>query len=422
MFMKRKDLLYLMLFSLACMVAVTSCKGKSEETPSTPPAPETPLFYDGQIVDSKFYIDNVIKEEMIDTVINLGSKEIPALFYLNKSHIIDGIPVTTGNTFSNAFRSLKRGDHFKFIVKWGKLFGLTINLNDTSASAVTLRHHAFFMLLSYLRETDVDLPLLVAITSGSPDQLEYAKRWVDAAHDISKSGYKLNATNTPNYIFRSLEKSGHTPKELSFAAESEGMSEKDFLNMANAKGLSIAGLLKQGESPQQVGIIVSLVCLGINIFSTLTVKMIDAGKPNPQLDDYYVSYLNYADSNSMHYIPRKDTISRTYKCSYSSLAGAEFYVETYYDSYHNTYPGQYVSRSGMIVKSVTCSWGMHVKGSTTYDPASYRGSQLSPIPYGEADVDINYGDCCCFKRHAHLDFNISGDKGYVEESWKASTK
>jgi hypothetical protein len=419
--MKRKNLFNLLVFTLACVIAVPSCKkDKSTETPS-PTTTETPLIQAGQMVNSVFYVDNIVKEEMIDTVVNFGSTEIPALFYVNKSHTIDGIPVTEGNTYSNAFRSLKRGDIYKFIVKWGQLFGMDININDTSANAVALRRQAFFTLVSYLRETDIDFPLLIAISGGPQEQLEYAKKWTDVARDIAQSGYNLDPGNTPNYIFRSLEKSGHTPKELSLAVNSLGMSEKDFLIRANANGLNIASLLKQGKFPEQ-GVIVSLVCMGINIAAKLTVYLITHNKSNPQLDDYYVSYLNHADSNLMNYIARKDTTSPTYKCYYCSLAGAEFYIETYYDAYHRYYPGQFVNRSGMIVKAVTCSGGMHVNGSTTYDPASYRGSESSPIPYGEGDVDINYGDCCCFKRHAHLDFNISGDNGYTEESWKPKTK
>ncbi len=420
--MKRKNHLYLFIAFLACMAVLSSCKKSDSSGDPGTPATETPLFYDGQIVNSVFTINDVVKEEMIDTVINLGSEEIPALFFVNKSHTIDGVPVAEGNTYTNAFRSLHRGDLYQFIMKWGQLFGMNINVYDTSANAVALRRHAFFMLVSYLRENDIDFPLLVALSGGPQENLEYAKRWMDASAAVAKMGNPPEMANTSNQIFRSLEKTGHTPRELSLAAAAQGFSEKDFLLMANAKGLNIAGLLKQTDSPQQVGIIVSLVCMGLNIAAKLTVKLISNAQPNPQLDDYYVSYLNHADSNLMHYIARKDTISPVYKCYYCSLAGAEFYIETYYDAYHSSYQGQFVNRSGMIVKSVTCSWGMHVNGSTSYDPASYRGTELSPIPYGEADVDINYGDCCCFKRHAHLDFNISGDKGYTEESWKPKTK
>ena len=206
-----------MVITLACVIIVPSCKDdKSTETPG-PTTSETPLIQEGQLVNSVFYVDNVVKEEMIDTVVNFGSEEIPALFYVNKSHTIDNIPVTEGNTYTNAFRSLSRADIYQFIMKWGQLFGMDININDTSANAVALRRQAFFMLVSYLRETDMDFPLLLAISGGDLEQLQYAKKWVDVAHDIAQSGYSLDPGNTPNYIFRSLEKTGHTPKELSLA-------------------------------------------------------------------------------------------------------------------------------------------------------------------------------------------------------------
>ena len=89
--MKIRNRIYLLFVLMSCLMAYTSCKSKSsdEATPSTPP--ETPLFTEGQIVNSDFYVNDNLREQMIDTVINLGNKQIPALFYANQKHTLDGV-------------------------------------------------------------------------------------------------------------------------------------------------------------------------------------------------------------------------------------------------------------------------------------------------------------------------------------------
>lgn len=420
MLMKRKNLNYLILFLLICMFAITSCKSKSTEAPVTAiQTVELPLFSDGQIVNSEFYINDVVREEMIDTVVNLGNQALPALFYVNQKHTLDGVELANGNDYSNVFRSLTRKDLYDFIVLWGEIMGITVHPNDTSAAAVRIRQQAFFMLASFLMENDLDLPVLVALIRNSTE-LKCAKDWVDAATGLDRSGVKLTSPNTPDNIFRSLEISGKSISDLTAAVHSAGMTEMDFLRMAQQNGLNLPGILKQADSPQQVVLtVVALVFKGIKWFSVLTVKLIDAGKPNPDLNNSYASYLNDADSLVMDYLYRKDTVSPTYKVAYCTLATAEFYVETLYQGYHQTLAGQYVPRTGMYVKSVRCSWGMHVDGQTDYQPGTYLGTDSNPIAIGDATVTIHYGDCCCNKRTGTLQFEVSGNQGYKQISWNS---
>jgi hypothetical protein len=76
----------------------------------------------------------------------------------------------------------------------------------------------------------------------------------------------------------------------------------------------------------------------------------------------------------------------------------------------------------MIVKSAHCSWGMHLKGKTTYNLPTIEGTPEVPVTTATGYVKLDYGDCCCFSRHAVLKFKVSGDLGYKKTSWDPKTK
>lgn len=92
-------------------------------------------------------------------------------------------------------------------------------------------------------------------------------------------------------------------------------------------------------------------------------------------------------------------------------------METYYKGKHSILPGTYVPRLGMIVESVKCSWGMHITGDIQYNVGFTDGTEENPVAYSDGSVFIGYGDCCCFKRVAELDYNVRGDTGYEESMW-----
>lgn len=280
------------------------------------------------------------------------------------------------------------------------------------------RQLAFYELQEFLLRYGIDFPLLVALAQNNTE-LQQGIKWIEAAETLKDEGVELEEANSPDGIFRGLEISGVKISELSSAVQSAGMTEKDFLYKAHCGKINLeTAMLNLSNSKQEVITIVALVFTGIKLFSSLTVKLIDKGKPNPDLEDEYVSYLNDNDANVMYYTGAKDTISPTYKVAYCSLATASFYVETYYDAHHPTLAGRYINRSGMIVKSVHCSWGMHVNGTTTYEVGQFSGTESNPTAFSTAKVVINYGDCCCYARTGTLNFKISGDNGYEQISWK----
>jgi hypothetical protein len=420
--MKRKNFVYLAILLITLFSGVFSCKEADEEKATSLP-PDLPLFSEGQIVTSEISKDDVVIEAMIDTVVNLGSAEAPALFYVNQSHTLEGLELENGNTPSLAFRSLTRQDHMLFIVLWARLFGVVVDLNDHSQEAVSLRQRAFYKLSQFLIKNEVDFPLLVALGQNSLE-LESAVKLVEASAATLKSGDAASQANDINSIFRELEINGIKPSALCSAIESEGMSPQQFLAMADQKGIDLPTLLKQGGSPRGVvTAVIKAVCKAVVYISKFIVWFIENGKAVVDLEDSYTSYLHQDDPDPMDYISQKPyQTSPTYSVKYCSLATASFYIETYYSAIHQTLPGHYVNRSGMIVKSVTCSGGMHVKGKTEWGAPVTIGTNEDPIASSSNTVTVNYGDCCCFARTAILTFDLSGDQGYKETSWDSNVK
>jgi len=418
--MKMRNLFYLSVILFTILLGATSCKDDSKEV--TTPV-ESPLFTDGQLVTSEFSKDDVVIESMIDTVVNLGSADSPALFYVNKEHLLNGTPIADGNHITNVFRSVSRQDINEFIVIWGSVYEMTIDLNDQSAESVAKQHKAFYLLSEFLMANDIDLPLLISLCDNT-GELKSAISLINASISAANAQAELRSFNTGNDLLRSIEMIGAKPSDLTRAIESKGLTEIAFLQTANEKGIDLSASLKGVASANgEVSEVVEAVLEGLVYLSKILVWFIENGAPVVDIEDTYVSYLHQDDSNVMDYISSTDPIvSPTYSVAYCSLAKASFYLETYYNAKHQTLPGQYINRSGMIVKSVHCSGGMHVKGSTTYNVPTTVGSDENPIASTTGTVNVQYGDCCCFARVANLTFALSGDQGYLETSWDPNTK
>jgi hypothetical protein len=417
--MKKKNCVYLgMLLFVALLGA---CKNNDKITDVIIP-PDEPLFTSGQIVTSDLEKDGVAIESMIDTVVNLGSTDAPALFYLNGKHTINGVQVENGNQPSNAFRSISRQELHAFIKVWGSAFGLSIDLNDNSAKSVKDRQLAYFILQDFLRQNNVDLPLLVSL-SNNKSNLKSCISLVDACRMATPDPQRINSPNTAGNMLLAIEASGIQPSDLSKAIQSKGLTNKEFVNMANQKGINFPATLKSGASTEgEIAEVVEAVFEGLVKLSKILVWFIEHGAPSVDIQDTYVSYLHQDDINPMNYIGSQTSTSPTYSVKYCTLATASFYLETEYNAVHKTLPGHFITRSGMIVKSVRCSGGMHVNGSTNFEIPTTTGTNDNPVSSTDGTVTVQYGDCCCFSRTATLTFTITGDKGYTETSWKPQVK
>jgi hypothetical protein len=416
--MKKKHLIYVIFMLIVSMIMVT-CKKDSDEPPSSTPPQDLPEFKAGDIVTSECLTDDVLREQMIDTVVNLGSEARPALFYVNYQHTLDGEAMEVGNHYSNVFRSLTRQEIYEFIVIWGLVNGVDIDLGDTSPEAIELRQEAFHNLQAFLLQTDLDFPLLVSLAKDQKE-LKSAISWANASTDILASGRQLAEVNTPDHFFRSVEISGMNISDISSTVESFGMTEKDFLILAQEKGLDLESTLAQISTPRQVNI-VCLIALGCKVFSSWLLRFINNGAPIVNLNNSYASYLNDDDTLVMDYYTGETMNSPVYTVRYGTknnpLVEGKFYVNTYYRAYHASLLGLYVNRVGMVVSSIHCSGTMHLNGETKFNPADYEGEGDNLVVKSSGVVTLEYGDCCAVKRKGVLNFNVRGDTGYQQVSW-----
>jgi hypothetical protein len=198
------------------------------------------------------------------------------------------------------------------------------------------------------------------------------------------------------------------------------MTEKDFLMLAQEKGLDLETTLAQISSPRQVNI-VCLIALGCKVLTSWLLRFINNGAPIVNLDNSYASYLNDDDTLVMDYYTGETMNSPVYTVRYGTknnpLVQAKFYINTYYQAYHASIPGLYVNRVGMVVSSIHCSGTMHLNGETKYNPADYEGTGDNLVVKSSGVVTIEYGDCCAVKRKGVLNFNVRGDSGYQQVSW-----
>jgi hypothetical protein len=419
--MKKKHFFYLAILLVAGIFLAT-CKKDSDDSndpPSAAPSQDIPVFKAGDIVTSQCFTDSELREEMIDTVVNLGSEAMPALFYINSKHTLDEENIEVGNHYSNVFRSLVRGDIYKFIVLWGQVHNQVIDLNDSSPAAVKLRQQAFFDLQSFILYHDLDFPLLVSLADDE-GELKSAMKWANAATNLKLSGVELAEQNAPDQIFRTMEIKGFSLSEVSAELQSNGMTEKEFLKMAQERGIDLEHTLMQFQSPRQVNI-VCLIALGCKVVTSWLLRFINNGAPIVNLENSYASYLNDADTLVMNYYTGQTMKSPVYTVRYGTknnpLVEAKFYINTYYRAYHASIPGLYVNRVGMVVSSIDCSGTMHLNGTTVYDKADYEGTGDNLVVKSTGTVTMEYGDCCAVKRKGVLKFNVRGDTGYTQTSW-----
>lgn len=417
--MKNKNWIYL--GAVLFVALLGACKNNDKVTDVIAP-PDESLFTNGQIVTSDLEKDGVVIESMIDTVVNLGSTDAPALFYLNGKHTINGVQVENGNQPSNVFRSISRQELHAFIKVWGSSFGIPVDLADNSSEAIKNRQLAYSTLQDFLRQNSVDLPLLISLCNTNSN-LKSAISLIEACRLATQAQPEKKSPNTANNILRSIEASGIQISDLTKAIQSKGLTSKEFLDMVNQKGINFPATLKSVTSTEgEIAEVVEAVFEGLVKLNKILVWFIENGAPSVDIQDTYVSYLHQDDTNPMDYVGSQTSTSPTYSVKYCTLATASFYLETEYNAVHKTLPGHFITRSGMIVQSVRCSGGMHVNGSTNFEIPTTTGSNDNPVSSTNGTVTVQYGDCCCFARTANLTFTITGDTGYTETSWKPQVK
>lgn len=418
---KRKFSSYAFWCSLAVLsVALfmnTACSDDDDKSAEV----QTPLFSNGDEVVSQLLVDDVVVEELEEQVVNMGTEEAPALFFIRKKHMANGQNVTSINNANNAYRSLTREDLEKFIYRWGKIFGLDFSSENTTEN-IKKKAEAFWILAAFLRENKIDPAVLIKLAEQRNEDLKSLIAVIDESHAVASK--RKDSPNQPNHILVALDKKQSTAKELIQSIESENVSVKDFFEKCELSGVHIPATIcnSQVQTKAAVSSIIKGVLKGVELVSKVIIFFVENGAPSVSIEDTYINFLHKNDLNPNHYVDSKTSTSKKYEARYGNkktpLAQAVFYVEAEYDAKHKTLPGSYLVRVGMIVDKVKCSGLMHVDGKMDFTPPFENiGTEANPIASAVGNIWVDYGDCCCFSRHAYLSFRVSGNSGYKELTW-----
>lgn len=381
---------YLGLIGFVLIVAMVDCKRDSvlmSEPDNETEKHSSDIPTEGSVMYSELLKDNQLIEQSVDSLVNLGSKEEPAYFYVNLSHTVNNNLVSENQINNCAFYSVALEDLEKFISMYAEAQSLCNSVSMTNEEKQSAYHHLY----NFLVENQIDGTQLVTMTLQNPSIL----------NSTLESG-NLEPEKGPQYIDPT---DPNLPDELAphvFPLESKGDAVLDSL-------LEHIVLLRNGiKFPFDIEI----------------EDDTNASGPDPYNTNTYVSYFNDTDNNSKNYYDEKTFKSPIYTCRYGTkgcpMVESEFYIEGWYNCKHkgDTKNILYVPYLKTMIKDVHIGATMHLNGSVTYTQPDIRSSDTDEYPViGGGEVVITYGDSWKVKRVGRLRFTVDGKTGYKEEYW-----
>ncbi len=403
---------------MALLASVSCSRDGNDDPPTPPPGGQTAAYTEGDEVISEFLVDGTVRERLEEEVVNLGDERLPAMFFIRKSHTVREQQVADGASSYNAFRSLELENLQRFVLDWGQVIGVPVT-EEENADNRLLRAEAFWLLAAFLRENHIDPPILIKLAERQGEEVGALVSLIEESQALYTRGSK-NAIR-PNELLLALESSGVTARELVEAIQNEGQTVHGFLSHCAQSGIDLPLTLMRNAT-RGVTSIIKGVFKAAEVLSKIIIFFVENGAPTVDLEDSYVSFLHADDLDYGNYLSGKSDSSARYEVRYGTkgtpLAKAVFFVETAYQTKHRTVLGTYIARLGMIVTEVRCSGMMHVDGYMEFHPLFENdGTEANPIAAAQGSITLNYGDCCCFSRHANLTFRVSGETGFMEKTW-----
>lgn len=392
---------FYLVFGIFCALSFSACSDDTMEDYKDPQDAEKVIQANTEMY-SRFLVNGEIIEESIDSVLNLGNDEYPALFHVNQSHKVRGVEIPVGIYDLNySFFSLTKEEHEKFIPIFAKTWGLAPNSNLSKEA----KERAYHQLFAYLKSMDIELAQLIYLSQGDEKRLQ-------ATIQIADQYITTKSTNSQSLssIYNQLLRNDINPIDYYQQIEKNGFDENT--------------QIQTKVTPAEVTKIIKGVIDGVVFVSKIIVGFIENAQPVVNIENQFTSYLHQDDTNVMNYIDPAYHKSNSYECTYGSsltpMAHAKFFIESYYNSRRAADDGRYISRIGMLVEAVSCTGGMHVEGETAFQPGDGRVENNNPIAIGKGEVVIKYGDCCCFARTARLQFEVDGKTGYKQTHWDSN--
>ncbi len=398
---------FLIIFVL-CLFA--SCNNE-KETELSPEASETSIkvIEEGQEVYSQLLCDDKVIEEVIDDVVNFGDENFEMLFHVNKSHKVNGEDVPPGPAdIDCTYYSLTREEIEGFI----RLFAVMKGIAETDQLTDEQKRKAFEELFYLLKESDIELALLVYLSNGSLNELTALDKIV--SQRPKRSAYSSSNLNT---LFESMVRAEMRPSELLEKLDSQNLTFVQFVNNAETTGINLYQMIqtRAGENGK-----VKTVVNGEVLSSKLTLPFVEKAKPVSNIESVYASLLHEDDLNLSNYYKSEKFISKSYEMRYGTkltpMAQCVFKIETDFCAENDKFPHwNFVSRIGIVVEKVRRTAGMHVEGKITFGTPT-----MSEFIFGgynassENEVIVDYGDALCFSRHGRLKFWVDSFSGYQQ--------
>lgn len=391
--MKKNFLIAGALLTSLFMASCSEDDGPAYEKPQTVERaikPNTEMY-------SQMLFDDEVIEEAIDSVINFGTDEHPALFYVNQSHKVGGVEVPAGLAdLNHSFFTLNREEHENFIRIFAVAWGVTHHTNLTLENKI----RAYQDLAGFLKSNNIELAQLVYLCQGRADRLEAT---IQIADEFKTTRATSQNTMALNHLYNNMLRNNVDPIAYYQEIKKIGFPEDETS-------------ISRGPSASTVTSVIKAVVKGTVYLSKFVVAFVKNGKPVVDIKNQYTSYLHQDELDVMEYIDPERKETGTYEYRYGSkslpMAQIKFSIESYYNSKRKNDNGRYISRIGMIVSKVKATAGMHVTGETTFNPGVFRFAGDSIIAIGGGEVNISYGDCCCNNRSGRVRFEVDGKNGY----------
>ncbi len=408
----RLPLVKLLTISALCLFA--SCSNEKEPELS-PEAPETSIkvIEEGQEVYSQLLCDDKVIEEVIDDVVNYGDENFEMLFHVNKSHKVNGEEVPPGPADVDCtYYSLTREEIEGFI----KLFAVMKGIAETDQLTDEQKRKAFQELFYLLKESDIELALLVYLSNGSLNELKALDKIV--SQSPTRSAYSSTHLNS---LLESMVRAEMRPSELLNNIESQNLTFGQFINKAETMGIDLCQMI---ETRMGVIKIIKTVVDGVVLLSKLIVAFVENAQPVVDIESVYASMLHQDDLNPLNYYNPKKHLTGTYEMRYGTkltpMAQCKFKVETYYHAQNDKFPNCFfVPRIGIIVERVRCTAGMHVEGKIAFGTSEVYENDINGYDaFSTNEVIVDYGDALCFSRHGRLKFTVHSDSGFYQFGWQ----
>lgn len=379
-------------YSLPCIamvVCMVGCKNEDDILGEEPQTVKTPT--EGSVVISELLKNGQVIEQSMDSLVNMGNEENPALFYVNLSHTVNGVEIQ-GDKSNNTgvFNTVTREELEEFIPLYAQAQSITSSTTLSEEEKAT----AYKDLADFTKEKDLDVALLVHIVRDNPKLLQ----------PTLECG-KIIPVKKPDDIYPTIPS---IPDDL--------LPYIPFVHSEN------------GDIQDSILDCVILKRDGLKLPFHIVDVDDDEAKPEP--DPYnkntYVSYINKNDDDSRNYYETKEFKSPTYACRYGCkgcpMVYTEFYIQGWYNSKHKKDKEEilYVPYLKTMINTVHVGTSMKLEGEVTYSQPKIRNTPNGKYAViGGGEVEIKYGDSWLVKRVGKLKFTIDGETGFQEDSWNS---